>query len=155
MNSLIIYDSLYGNTEKIAQAIGGVIKAEVKSVNEASNNDFKGLDLLIIGSPTHGGRAKPSMQLFLDQIPEDALENVKVAVFDTRFLEKDVNFALRLLIKTIGYAAPKIAGLLKNRGGELVAQPEGFIVVKKEGPLKEGELERAKTWIGDIVNKVN
>ena len=150
MNSLIIYDSLYGNTEKIAMVMGEAIRAKVISVNEASNEDFKDLDLLIVGSPTHGGRAKPSLQVFLDQIPENALKNIKIAVFDTRFLEKDLNFALRLLIKTFGYAAPKMADLLKNRGGELIVQPEGFIVIKKEGPLKEGELERAKTWAKQI-----
>ena len=146
MNSLIIYDSLYGNTEKVAKAVGEAVKAKIKSVNEASNEDFKGIDLLIVGSPTHGGRAKPSLQLFLDQIPAGALKNIKVATFDTRFLEKDVNFVLRLLIKTIGYAGPKIADLLESKGGELFAPTEGFIVVKKEGPLKEGELERARIW---------
>ena len=152
MNSLIIYDSLYGNTEKIAMAMGEEIKAKVKNVNETSNEDFKGLDLLIVGSPTHGGRAKPSLQVFLDQIPENTLKNIKVAAFDTRFLEKDVNFALRLLIKTIGYAAPKMAALLQNRGGKLIVEPESFIVVKKEGPLKEGEIERVKNWGKEILN---
>ncbi len=154
MNSLIIYDSLYGNTEKIAKAMGEAMKTKVISVSEAKIEDFKGLDLLIIGSPTHGGRAKTSMQAFLNQIPENSLKKIKIAAFDTRFLEKEVNLALRMLIKTIGYAAPKIADLLQKKGGNLIAPPEGFIVVKKEGPLKEGELERAKTWSSQLLKGV-
>lgn len=94
------------------------------------------------------------MQKFLDQIPSHALQNVSVVCFDTRFLEKDLNFALRLLVKTIGYAAPKIANILKNKGGKLLIPPESFIVKGKKGPLAEGELERAKEWAKRILRNL-
>jgi hypothetical protein len=43
-------------------------------------------------------------------------------------------------------AAERIAKALAKKGGRLVAELEGFIVEQKEGPLKQGELERASNW---------
>jgi flavodoxin I len=54
-------------------------------------------------------------------------------------------------MKVIGYAAPKIAKSLIAKGGRQVAPPEGFIVLDKEGPLRDGELERAAAWARDVV----
>ena len=152
MKALIVYDSLYGNTEKIARAIGDGISGEVKvlPVGEANSAELKGIDLLIVGAPTHGGRPKPMTQTFLDKIPTDGLKGKNVAAFDTRFAYKDHGLPLQVLMRAIGFAAPKIANRLKKKGGKLVVKPEGFIVEGKEGPLKHGELERAKTWAKGI-----
>lgn len=148
MKTLVLYDSQYGNTEKIAQAIGKAVSStKTLIVGDATLQDLKGVRLLIIGSPTQGGRPTVSLQTFLDSIPAGSLRNVHVAVFDTRFLEEDLNFALKLLVKTIGYAAPKIAKNLEDKGGTLILPPEGFIVKGKKGPLASGELDRAKNWI--------
>jgi hypothetical protein len=49
-------------------------------------------------------------------------------------------------MRVINFAAPRIAKTLVTMGGQLAADPEGFIVVGKQGPLKEGELARAVTW---------
>ena len=147
MNKLVIYDSQFGNTEKIAQAIGKIISAKTAKATNIDTSKLSNIDLLVIGSPTQGGRATPAIQKFLNSISLETLIDVKVAVFDTRFLEKDLNFALRLLVKTIGYAAPKMAKVLTDKGGKLIAQPEGFIVKGKNGPLASGELERAEKWL--------
>jgi len=145
---------MYGNTKKIAEAIAGVLASsnEVKMAlaDEMDKFDFKAINLFLVGSPTQGGAPSLKLKKALEKIPVDALNGVKVAVFDTRFLEKDQNFALRLLIKIIGYAAPRIAKMLQGKGGQLVAAPEGFIVEKKEGPLKAGELERAASWAQNL-----
>lgn len=159
MKVLIIYDSMYGNTEKIAKAIAGAFissdKAKILRTSEAPSWDLKSINLLIVGSPTHGGKPTPDLQRFLDQIPADALKDISIASFDTRFLEKDQGFALRLLMRTIGYAASRIADSLKSKGGKIVVPPEGFIVKAKEGPLAQGELERAKTWVKQILSQIN
>jgi len=148
MKALILYDSQFGNTEKIAQAVASSIPlAKLLRASEVSIKDLKDINLLIVGSPTHGGRATESLQRFFDQISEGALADVDIAVFDTRFLESDLNFALRLLVKTVGYAAPKMATVLAGKGGKLIVPPEGFIVTGKEGPLAPSEIERAKEWI--------
>ena len=151
MNKLVIYDSQYGNSEKIAQAIAQSISATCIRVADVRNADLDELNLLVVGSPTHGGRATSALDQFLEQIPAGKLSGVKIAAFDTRLSEKDVNFALRLLMKTIDYAAPKIARLLVSRGGKQISSPQGFIVKGKEGPLVIGELERARLWINQKV----
>jgi flavodoxin len=157
MGSLIIYSSQFGNTEKIAKAIGEGLtqygEVKVMQVAQATAIEWGSVDVLIVGSPTQGGRATKDIQDFLNNIPAGALKNKKVAAFDTRFAKKDHNFALQMLMKVIDYAAGKIAKILESKGGTLAASPEGFIVMGKEGPLFEGELERAEKWGKIIVNK--
>jgi flavodoxin len=145
MKALIVYDSAYGNTEKIARAIGGAITGEVKVLRPGKVNpsELASVDLLIVGSPTQGGRPTPAILDFLNKIPERAVKGVNVAAFDTRFSTK--------LAAIFGYAAGKIAGSLKKRGGTLILPPEAFFVKGKEGPLKEGELERAAGWAKELL----
>ena len=143
---LLVYDSTYGNTEKIAQSIDEVIGGQLHHAGEADPSDLTSLDLLIVGSPTHAFRATTPVQTFIKRIPRDALTGVDVAAFDTRMHASDVGMALRFFMKIGGYAAPRIAKALTKKGGTLVVQPEGFFVTDKEGPLKEGELERAAGW---------
>ncbi|OGG09788.1 hypothetical protein A2154_01675 [Candidatus Gottesmanbacteria bacterium RBG_16_43_7] len=50
------------------------------------------------------------------------------------------------ILKTIGYAAPKMARSIAKMGGQVIAGPEGFYVMGKEGPLKTREIERAQSW---------
>ena len=147
MKKLVIYDSQYGNTQKVAEAVAKSISGKLLCVSDTNTTDLTGVEILIVGSPTQGGQSTQNIQAFLGSIPGGFLKNVKVAAFDTRFSESKVNFALKILIKTIGYAAPKIAKLLEAKGGRLILHPEGFIVKGKEGPLDKGELERAKKWI--------
>jgi len=145
MKALIVYDSFYGNTEKIAKAIGGAITGEVKVLrpSEVNPSDLESIDLLIVGSPTQGGRPTKAIQDFLDKVPESAIKGINVAAFDTRFSTK--------LAAIFGYAAGKIAGSLKTKGGTLVLSPKPFFVKGKEGPLKDGELERAAGWAKEIL----
>jgi len=148
MKAYIIYDSMYGNTQKIAQAIGEGLTGEVTvvSVGEANPSELKTCDLLIVGSPVHGGRATPALDTFIKQLPANSLEGISVAAFDTRFEPEEQGVGLRILMSVIRYAAPRLAKALVKKGGILVAEPEGFIVENKEGPLKQGELERASKW---------
>ena len=148
MKAFIIYDSTYGNTEKIAHAIGQGLAGEIKlmRIGEAKPAQLKTCDLLIVGSPVHGGRATPELDEFIKQIPENSLDGVSVAAFDTRFEAEEQGVGLRILMRVIRYAAPRIAKALVKKGGILVADPEGFIVENKEGPLRQGELERATKW---------
>jgi len=145
MKSLIVYDSLYGNTEKIAKAIGAALTGEVKvlRVGEVDPSELKTFDLLIVGSPTHGGRASPTMREFLDKIQAAALQGINVAAFDTRLTSR--------WAAIFGYAAGRIAKSLKKKGGTLIVSPQGFLVTGTEGPLKEGEVERAASWAKEIV----
>ena len=158
MKTLIIYDSLYGNTKEIAEAIfNGIGQPDTKilPIEKTITDDLIDIKLLIVGSPTQGGTARPAILDFLKRISNTSLTGIKVATFDTRFLEVNQKMALRLLMKTIGYAAPKIAKILESKGGELIVKPEGFIVKKKEGPLLNGELQRAQEWGKSVYNKIS
>jgi len=140
MKALILYDSVYGNTEKIARAIAEAItpsgEVKVLQAGEANPSELASIDLLIVGSPTHAGRPTPAIKDLLNKVPK--LQGINVAAFDTRIQAK--------LVKVFGYAAGRIAGNLKRKGGTLIASPEGFFVTGGQGPLKEGELERAAAW---------
>ena len=149
MKTLIVYDSVYGNTEKVAQAIGEATGGEVSlaRVGDVDVSQLKALDLLFVGAPTHAARPSPAAQEFLDKVEPRTLEGVKVAGFDTRL----TNTWARIF----GFAARGIANGLKKKGGTLVASPEAFYVEGSEGPLKEGELERAATWAKEIARKAD
>ena len=154
MKALVVYDSSYGNTEALARAIGEAAGegATVISAAQAGRSDFEQLDVLIVGSPTQGGRPTASLTKLLTGIPANGLGRTLVAAFDTRFAAAERGLGLRLLMKVIGYAAPRIAKTLEEKGGRLAAPPEGFIVEDKEGPLKPGELKRASEWANVIVS---
>ena len=144
MNALIVYDSTYGNTEEIAQAIGEAISGQVVRVGDASHTELSEFDLLIVGSPTHGGWFTPEIKDLLASSPD--LEGVNVAAFDTR------TATIWNRILPFGYAAPRIAQSMTKKGGNLVAPPQGFIVLGVKGPLKGGELERAAAWAKEITS---
>ena len=154
MKVLVLYDSLYGNTKKVAEAVAGALKkfgtVKLVPVKSAKLTDLKSVDLLVVGSPTHAGRAKPELQAFLDSIPTGGLRGKRVAAFDTRVAAADVNVFLKLLITVIGFAAPKITKTLVAKGGTRAADPAGFIVTGKEGPLKDGELPRVAKWASSL-----
>ncbi|MHB8060547.1 MAG: flavodoxin family protein [Gaiellaceae bacterium] len=138
MKFLVVYDSLYGNTAQLAEAVGAAVvgESQLLRADQANPSELGSFDLLILGAPTQGGRASEAMQAFLDRIP--ALEGARVAVFDTRLRAR--------WVKVFGYAAEKIAARIKLLGATLATEPQGFVVEGKKGPLAEGELERAAVW---------
>lgn len=145
---LVIYDSVFGNTERIAQGIGEALgDAEVKKVTEVDPSDLEDLEILFVGSPTRGFRPTPATMDFFKNLPNNALHKIKAAAFDTRIpLEKAEPGFLRFMIKLFGYADEKIAKKLEKAGAYLALKSTGFGVQGTEGPLEEGELERAKSW---------
>jgi flavodoxin len=156
MRTLIIYDSQYGNTEKIAQTIGDVLKqqgdVELSKVGNVRLDMLQGINLLVIGSPTQQFRATEVMRLFLKNLPKDGLKSIRVAAFDTRLTQAyiDKHPPLPFFERIFGYAAERIAKALKEKGGELVVPGEGFYVEDTEGPLVEGEIERAEQWASKL-----
>lgn len=164
MKVMVLYDSEYGNTAQIAQAIAeGLSKApgtleevQLHKIDEIKPEELAGLDMLIVGSPTQRFRPTWATSNFLKSIPGDALNGVKVAAFDTRFTEEEMHshgFILSTMFNIFGYAAQPISDRLEKKGGEPVMLPEGFYVGGIEGPLLEGELERAVEWGRQILEK--
>lgn len=155
MKILILYDSPNGNTKIIAESVAHAFEktnsVRLEHVSHSSLSDLALIDCLFVGSPTYGGRPTEKIQMFLDSIPASALKDIRVAAFDTRFSEEKVNFALRLLMKTIDYAAPKILKNLTAKGGVQLLPPVGFIVTGKEGPLQKGESDRVAVWVKSTI----
>lgn len=149
MKISIIYDSLYGNTEKIAQTIKEVLEKkheiDIKNVTEAKLKDFQEKDLVIIGSPTHTGRPSKAMQVLLNMLPKESLKGSKLAVFDTSMATYKQNFFMKGVIKFFGYSAPRVANILKRKGAEILSV-QSFFVMNMKGPLKDDEIQRAKKW---------
>lgn len=165
MKAAIVYESLYGNTHAVADAIAqglqGLAEPLVMSVDEAAGTDPTATDLLVVGGPTHihGMSRKPMWELAVKDalehpekglVPDtaaggqslrawfDALDKAtgKAAAFDTR-LEGN-----KLLT---GQASKGIAKRLKQHGLELVAEPASFLV-DDTNKLLPGELDRAREW---------
>jgi flavodoxin len=154
MKVLVIYDSVFGNTEKIARAIGASFgpQTEVARAGTVKLEQLKGLDLLIVGSPTRQFKATEATMNFLNSLSAGVLQGVKVAAFDTRLGYTGVKSLLfGWIIDRGGYAAKLIAEMLTNAGGNLVLPPEGFLVKGEQGPLKAGELERAANWLKKVL----
>ncbi len=158
MKGLLVYDSVYGNTERIAQAIGNALGAQndirLLRVGDVQRVNLADLNLLVVGSPTQQFRATPAIKQFIGSIRKGELDGVQVTAFDTRLGMEDMpSPILPPFVRIFGYAAKPIAAALVGKGGKLVASPEGFWVKGMEGPLKEGELERAARWAGQIARK--
>jgi flavodoxin len=157
MKTLVIYDSVFGNTEKVARAIAESLglraPVEVLRPDLVVPEHLAGVDLLVVGSPTRGFRPTEAMAGLLNRLRSKALQGVKVAAFDTRLKADELkSTGLRFLVKTGGYAARRIANKLTKAGGSLIAPPEGFYVEDTEGPLKAGELERASAWGASLLD---
>jgi flavodoxin I len=153
MKALVVYDSIFGNTEKMARAIASGLETgaevTVKKIGEVSRPDFFEADLVVVGSPTRGFRPTKTISDFMQVLPDRLLLGKKVAAFDTRIGESEINagpFFLKYLIRIFGYAAKPLASSLLKAGGLQPVQPEGFLVYGTEGPLYDGELERATDW---------
>lgn len=155
MKALVVYDSVFGNTEKIAQAIGEALgtpeEVSTVRVGEMDHDRLNGLDILVVGSPTRAFKSTPAVGTFLKELPANALSGIKVAAFDTRVAAEETNSKiLKFMVKRFGYAAEPIAEKLAKKGGSPGIPPAGFIVEGTEGPLKEGELERAAAWAKEL-----
>ena len=141
MKVAVVYDSVHGNTKIIARAIGAALAGEVSvgRAGEVNAAEVEGVDLLIVGSPTHGGWFTEAIKDWLEQLPATALQGSRVATFDTRTPPT-------ILSRIFGFAAPRIAKRLEQKGATLLGEAGGFIVEGIKGPLKDGEPERAAAW---------
>ncbi len=71
MKALVIYDSVFGNTEKIALAVGEAAGAQVVKVGALQDGALAGVELLLVGSPTRGFRPTEGIQKFLKGLPKN------------------------------------------------------------------------------------
>jgi flavodoxin len=146
MKAVVLYDSAYGNTRRIAEAIAGSLRdvdAEATQVPGFRPETLQEGDLLVVGSPINGWRPTPIVMAALEALGPDRLNGVRAAAFDTR---------VRLFIH--GDAAGKLSEELRRRGAEIVAAPQPFYVKGTEGPLLSGEVEKAQFWGRSLLHAI-
>lgn len=173
MRALVVYESVFGNTERIAHAISDALSARHEvTVSEVGSapTQLGEFDLVIVGGPTHAwgmsranGRLNAAKNADRESITGDfglrewlkTVEHVSstfAAAFDTRARGPF------LWILPTGSAARGIASRLRKLGFVMVVPNEGFRVSGTEGPLEEGELERATAWakhLGDTAARLS
>lgn len=167
ITALIVYESMFGNTEQIAEQIGEGLRtiADVRliRVDQAPANLPADLDLLVVGGPTHAfsmSRAstrdsastqghvvmprETGIREWLDGVRHDQGAPL-VATFDTRVTK----------VKKLPGSAAKAAGkVLRRHHFEPLVQPTSFFVEDSLGPLAEGELERARSWGEELASRL-
>lgn len=149
MTTLIVYDSVFGNTGKVAEAIADEVGGDVRlrSVSAVTPADLDEVTLLVVGSPTRGFRPTPAIQEYIAGLPADRLNGLRVAAFDTRLDLKTIHPApLRWVVEVGGYAANVLETELAELHCTKAVESAGFLVTDTEGPLGDGEIERARTW---------
>jgi flavodoxin len=151
VTSLVVFESFFGNTEVVARAVAEALEAggEARAlrVSELEKHHLDGVQLLVVGSATRAFRPSPGTQAWLRTLPPGRLDGVRVAAFDTRVdVAKVGNRFLTFMVRLFGYAAEPIEKALLRAGGEKAGPAAGFVVEDKEGPLREGETDRARAW---------
>lgn len=156
MSILIVYDSVFGNTATVAKALASELETHdvrLTSVEASDGLSLDGVDLLIVGSPTRGFRPTLSIQNFLEGHADGALSPMRGAAFDTRLdLETIHPVPLRWVVEVGGYAGDVLQRMLAAKGCVLAGESAGFLVTGTEGPIKDGEIERAKAWARSLVS---
>lgn len=170
MDALVVYESIYGNTRAIAEAVAeGLGGIAVLPVHEAAGHEGP-LDLLVLGGPTHAhglasirsrqvavdtaqanGRshidpdatAEPGLRSWLGDLSPAFTHHA--AAFDTRADKPRV---------LTGAASKGIARRLRRQGIDVVSA-ESFLVEGSEGPLVAGEIDRARAWGAELAKSLS
>ena len=158
MRAVVVYESIWGNTAAVARAIAEGMGPGVPALStaEAVGEAIAEVDLIVAGAPVLGFKlptqkmrdgiradkktppadlSQPMLRTWLDALPAG---HGRGAAFDTQ------------VRGPFGKAAPEIAKRLAEKGYQALAKPVGFTVTGTYGPLKDGELERARAWGAEL-----
>ncbi len=157
MRALVIYESMFGNTQVVARAIAAGIEAsmhaDIVEVGKAPSTVPADVTLLVVGGPTHAfsmswpstrrdaaGRSSEvvsrerGIREWLGGLP-GVTTSAEATTFDTRTTSH-----------LTGSAARAASRRLDRLGYPIVAAPTSFRVTGTTGPLVDGELDRAREW---------
>ena len=139
---VIVYESKYGNTRLVAEAIGDAIKevsgveAIVAELKEADLNQVIESDAILVGSPNHVGRATRGIRKFISKLANVNIKGKLAVVFDT-YVGGDFEKAVKKMEKQISKEIPD----LKLMAPGLSVRVEGM-----KGPVAEGEFPKCKEF---------
>ncbi len=154
MKTLIVYYSKFGNTRRVAEAmaetLGRAGEVRVVGIEQLSAGDWEGVDLVVVGSPTHAFSVPAAVRSALAKQPRGILAGKSVAAFDTTVRR----WPFRRL-----RASPKLLRRLRRLGGTPIAKPETFFVAMHGEPqaggtdlLEDGQIDRARQWAARLLD---
>ncbi len=139
VKALVVYHSVYGNTEKVAKALAkgledGGVAVDCVRVDAVEFDKLSGYDLLVVGGPTQNRGASKPMEGFLERLKSvEGLSGKKAFALDTKYKSW-----------LAGSAGEKIEGKLKSLGLTIIKPHASAIVKGMKGPLEEGAEETFK-----------
>jgi menaquinone-dependent protoporphyrinogen IX oxidase len=156
MKGIVVYDTSYGNTKKVAETIVETLRESgievdlfyVKDVKKLSAKDY---GFLVLGSPTRFGTMSFAMRSFLGKVKSEEWVNKPFTAFDT---ENPENIEKARAEKKEWSAAEKISGKLRDKKMNQLLPVLKAVVFGQKGPLKEGEIERAKDFARELALKL-
>jgi menaquinone-dependent protoporphyrinogen IX oxidase len=151
VKGIVVFDTSYGNTKKIAETISETLKESgigvdafyVKDVKKLSAKDY---DFLVLGSPTRWGTMSFAFRGFLGKLKSKEWMNKPFGAFDTENPEN--------IERKEGSAAEKIAEKLREKQMTQLVPVLKAVVLGWKGPLQEGEIERAKEYARELATKL-
>lgn len=162
MRALVIYESMFGNTQQVANAVGDglarTLPADVVEVGHAQATVPVNVSLLVVGGPTHAfgmsrqkTRADAAGQTKAPVVSggtgvREWLSSLQSPAHPTLAASFDTHMDRPHLIAKMGSAAAPIGRRLRKLGFSDIADPQHFWVEDTLGPLREGQLERARQW---------
>jgi flavorubredoxin len=146
--AIVVYDTKFGNTEKIAKVLAEGMKEQGVAVDcfkigEVEISKLNGYDFLVVGGPTQGlGISKP-MKDFLKELESAGIRDKKAFAFDTKLKSR---FA--------GSAGKGIENRLRKLQMSIVKPHASAIVKGTKGPLEEGTEEKFKEIASEIAKLI-
>ena len=156
MKGIVVYDTSYGNTRKIAETIAETLREsgievdlfDVKDVKKLSAKDY---DFLVLGSPSPFGTMSLAIRGFLGKVKGEEWINKPFAAFDT---ENPENIERSRIEKKEWSAAEKISEKLRDKKMNQLLPVLKALVFGQKGPLKEGEIDRTKDYARELTTKL-
>jgi flavodoxin len=154
MSAIVVFESLWGNTAEVARAVAEGLGPDARALrtDEVTPEDVAGAGLIVAGAPVFGFKlSSPKMRDGIRQNPgRGPAPDLSCPLLCT-WLESLAGSGWGAAFDTqvrgpFGKGAPEIARLLEAAGYTQLAEPEGFVVKGRHGPLRDGELVRARAW---------
>lgn len=156
MKGIVIYDTTYGNTRKIAETIAATLKesgieADLFYVKDVKKLNGKNYDFLVLGSPTKFGTMSFAVKFLFGKVKSEEWTNKPFAAFDT---ENPENLERLRIEKKEWSAAEKIAEKLREKKMKQLLPVLKALVLGQKGPLVEGEIERTKNYARGLATEL-
>jgi len=143
----VITASPCGVTETVAGAVARAVnwsyEHRVRPADEVDPVEIRLPAVIFLGGPTHRREMGQSLREFLDRMPDRVVAQSLFAAFDTRFHDSPI---------VTGSSARHIQRAIEARGGRNIVPGESFFTIRRDGPLRLGEPERARVWASTVIS---